>query len=58
MKSNAVQDGNIASASEHATIKLWNVIDGSVIKTLTEHTSYILSLMVNYYKMVQVPIKQ
>ena len=39
-------NGYLASGSGDATIKIWNPTDGSVMRTLTGHTSLVHSLAV------------
>jgi WD40 repeat protein len=41
-------NGDLASASEDETIKIWNPIDGTLKRTLIGHTSWIHSLAVVY----------
>ena len=39
-----LSDGSLASASGDRTIKIWNTINGNLIRTLTGHTDAVLAL--------------
>lgn len=41
-----LSNGNLASGSDDKTIKIWNTTDGRLIRTLSNHTNKILSLLV------------